>query len=389
MKELIFQLGTARELCLAELQALFPEVKLLGRQVALIKVSDQTDEQQLQARLGGTVKIAKVMAHLPKDTDENGLAKFVANYLLSLGSEKVYFAVGELERDHLPAVDIIAIKKMLEERKLKVRFSAGSRHGAGAALLLHRQKLTEVLIVNSEEEIVVARTMVVQDIDEWTRRDRGKPYADHKKGMLPPKLARIMINLAGVSSKNDIIEHNLSIYDPFCGTGTILLEAALDGYRLFGSDLDVKAVIGAKENLEWLAKEYQLKLESKILVKDVTQVHQQDLGQKIDLLVTEPFLGKQTPQASQLQGIFRGLGKMYWGAFRNWSKILNDGAKVVIVFPVVQADNGREFNLDSLLDKLKTLRYNKQSQKLIYARPQAIVKREICVFEWKKVDRQD
>ncbi|MDO5561154.1 MAG: hypothetical protein Q4G02_00015, partial [bacterium] len=103
----------------------------------------------------------------------------------------------------------------------------------------------------------------------------------------------------------------------------------------------------------------------------------------VDFIVTEPFLGKQTPKSSELNGIFRGLEKMYWGAFRHWTQILRPGSKIVIVMPRVHADNGQVFTLDSLLDKLAALGYNKQSRELFYARPQAIVEREIAVFEYR------
>ena len=30
----------------------------------------------------------------------------------------------------------------------------------------------------------------------WFKRDRAKPYSDRHKGLLPPKIARILVNLA-------------------------------------------------------------------------------------------------------------------------------------------------------------------------------------------------
>ena len=43
-------------------------------------------------------------------------------------------------------------------------------------------------------------------------------------GMMPPKIAQIMINLGTKGHKNVII------WDPFCGLGTTLIEALNAGY---------------------------------------------------------------------------------------------------------------------------------------------------------------
>ena len=47
--------------------------------------------------------------------------------------------------------------------------------------------------------------------------------------------------------------------DPFCGTGGIAIEAALQNIRALASDLDSRMVEGTKENLKWLGKECVVK----------------------------------------------------------------------------------------------------------------------------------
>lgn len=56
------------------------------------------------------------------------------------------------------------------------------------------------------------------------------------------KLGRAMINLAGLNEKEVLC-------DPFCGTGTILLEAESMGIRAIGIDYDKRMCEGAKKNL--------------------------------------------------------------------------------------------------------------------------------------------
>lgn len=64
------------------------------------------------------------------------------------------------------------------------------------------------------------------------------------KGKFYPQLAKSLINIAG-------IKENSLILDPFCGSGTVLLEAKLNGFKSIGSDLNPLAVkiANAKTNI--------------------------------------------------------------------------------------------------------------------------------------------
>ena len=90
------------------------------------------------------------------------------------------------------------------------------------------------------------RVIGVQNIDDYTMRDRARPARDAKVGMLPPKLAQILINLCGP------LPAETRLLDPFCGTGVVLQEAALMGYQPYGTDLDARMVEYSRKNLEWL-----------------------------------------------------------------------------------------------------------------------------------------
>jgi tRNA G10 N-methylase Trm11 len=68
----------------------------------------------------------------------------------------------------------------------------------------------------------------------------AKPY--RTTSSLPSRLARALVNLAAPSAK--------SILDPFCGTGSILLEAQAIGLASFGMDLNPKMVGMSRLNLE-------------------------------------------------------------------------------------------------------------------------------------------
>lgn len=381
MQKYLFLLGSMSDLSFAELQAIFAEKITRFSQETAILTTPEILTSDFINRLGGTVKIGEILTEIDKNSSEELVQNFLTEYFLNLKQPKVHLAISEVGRDHLERFDLISFKNKLQEYGLKVRFNDNARHGVSAALLLNCKKLQEIILVQGKDQLAIARTFAVQDIDDWTLRDRQKPYADHKKGMLPPKLARMMINLA-VGSQDAT---GKVIYDPFCGTGTILLEASFyDFAKLIGTDLDVRSIIGAKENLAWLSETYKQERENQLFTSDVTKVELPMLNHtKVDFLVTEPFLGKQTPKNIELVNVFHGLEKLYWGAFRHWTKILNPGATIVIIFPRVKADNGALFSLNHLLDKVATLGYNKRSCDLFYARPQAIVEREIVILTYE------
>ena len=76
----------------------------------------------------------------------------------------------------------------------------------------------------------------VQNISAYAMRDQKRPKRDAFVGMLPPKLAQIMINLAlGDQEPKDKL-----LLDPFCGTGVLLQEALLMGLKVYGTDLSQK-----------------------------------------------------------------------------------------------------------------------------------------------------
>jgi tRNA G10 N-methylase Trm11 len=385
MKKYIFLLGTNQDLSLAELESVFAAGKITPLSAGAVFVETKTalTPSEIIDCLGGTVKILEYLADLPKGSEVKQLEKYFIDFISEQGLDKVKLAVSEVGRDHLPKLDAMSIKRGLETYGTKVRFIDGQRSGLGAAILSHQHSVTEYYLIEAADKIISAKTLAVQDIDEWTLRDRSKPYSDRKKGMLPPKLARIMLNLAVGERILQNDNSDIRVYDAFCGSGTVLLEAALDGFSVVGTDLDVKAVLGTGENLDWLGETYSLTISSKLVTGEVSNIKADQIGGQVDYLVTEPFLGKPTPKIRDLTGIFRGLEKMYLGAFKNWTRLLKKGSTVVVVLPRV-AQGGKVFDLHAFLDKIKAFGYTMSSEKsYLYSRPGAIVEREIVKLKFE------
>lgn len=74
------------------------------------------------------------------------------------------------------------------------------------------------------------------------RRPRKKPFF-HPSAM-PSKLARCMVNLAYAKAESLLL-------DPFCGTGTSLIEATYIGCHALGVDAQKRMVLGAQKNLRF------------------------------------------------------------------------------------------------------------------------------------------
>jgi len=377
-------LGNTPSLSLAELQVLQPkaQVRSVATQIASLELRHDQEAKHLMLQVGGTVKVIKHLDDLPQ-TQPDIVQTAVAQALIALQLPKVTFGVAEIGRDHLPPLNLFSIKRQLEKAGSKVRYVEGSRNGLSAAVLLHQEEVVEIDILQLDQGLVLGQTVAIQDIDAWSRRDREKPYADRRKGMLPPKVARMMLNLALAQVK----ETQPLIYDPFCGTGTILIEALTQGCRVVGSDLDADSVVGTQKNLSWFASlpdaEGLAADSATVFQSDATQVKLDQLPNEVGCIVSEPFLGKPQPKPEQLPNMYKGLQKLYLGAFKQWTKILKDGGAVVIVFP--QVVTGKQvYGLEGLIDKLASLGYTIASEPLLYHRPLAIVQRQVHIFKYTK-----
>ncbi len=102
---------------------------------------------------------------------------------------------------------------------------------------------------------------------------------------LDPQLARCLVNLGGISC---------TIVDPFCGTGGILIEAALLGHRCYGYDIDTKMLEKCRQNI----MHYTLQKNVQLNESDATHFYK-----RCGAIVTEPPFGKNT-KTQQLETLY-------------------------------------------------------------------------------------
>lgn len=205
----------------------------------------------------------------------------------------------------------------------------------------------------------------------WYKRDRLKPFSDSHKGLLPPKVARMIVNLAVGSSDPE----GKTLLDPFCGSGTLLMEAGLMKLKLVGNDLDPVQLAGARRNLEFLD------LRANLMSYDATKLSG-SIHQNIDFIATEPYMGRPGTREDRLPDLAKGLGKLYLGCLKDWNHFLKSGARICMIFPVFEY-SGREYRTSVVIDDPKLIDYNIIVKGLTYSKPEARVKREIVILQKK------
>lgn len=307
----------------------------------------EEDLMSIANKLGGTVKIAERI----------GPVSQIADYLISLKLPKIDFGISgkpELSKQ---------VKRELEEVGIKARFVLPREGSELSSVVVKKQKLVELIV----EGDIFGRTIWVQDFEEWNRRDFGRPAADPKLGMLPPKVARMMVNIATSN------QQPATILDPFCGVGTILAEGLMVGASVLGSDVSEKQIAAAKKNLDWLGSH-----PFKLIQSDARNISSK-ITEKIDAVVTEPDLGHSTDS-----NLREKLGYMYISSLENWKKILKPGGKVVMVIPSFTVSKAKELDLVKMvLDRAKIMGYSEFHSPIEYFRKQAIIKRNICFLEFR------
>lgn len=394
-------LGRQPKLSLAELEALFGAEKItpISNYAALIDIPDVLP----QDILGGTMKTAKVLTNLKNADLEQAFAYLqtsIPENLQYLPEGKLQLGVSiygfKAQRDWLLR-QMLTLKKIVKKQGQSVRIIENKHEALESAQVLYN-KLTgplgwELLLIKRDSDVIVAQTTAVQNIDEYSKRDFGRPKRDAFVGMLPPKLAQTMINLA--KPHDDAV-----IVDPFCGTGVVLQEALLMGYDVIGSDLSDRMIEYSQVNTEWILQHAQGARTGKVL--DIRQADATNYSwnfsklaaksSQIDIsVVCETYLGKPlttVPEKHALAEIMNEANTIAEGFLKNLTPQLAKGARACIALPAWNIGSNRFLHL-KVLDQLENLGYNRldfvhaKKEDLIYHRTDQVVARELTILEKK------
>lgn len=399
MEKILIIHGRQPSLGRAELESICgaEKVRTVGTNASLVDIEPK---QFNFARFGGMVKFCKVLLEL-NTVDWAEIAGFLCQAApeqsknLEEGRLTIGLSVYGLKTNVQSINNAgIKIKKAVKATGRSVRIVPNKELALNSAQVLHN-KLTdklgwELVFMRNGGKTIVAQSIAVQDIEKYAARDQNRPYRDAKVGMLPPKLAQIIINMAvGPSARPD-----LKVCDAFCGTGVILQEALLMGYSAIGSDIDPRMIEYSKKNLEWLTAQGSAICPGGVepgdsytlSVADATKVKLD----KQDTVASEIFLGmplSSLPKSEILAQINKECGEILEKFLKNVSTQTKSGFRMCLAVPAWKTKNG--FKHLRTLDKLPDLGYNRlkfvhvSNEELVYHRPGQIVARELVVIERK------
>ncbi|MDD3663150.1 MAG: DNA methyltransferase, partial [Candidatus Pacebacteria bacterium] len=278
----LFELGHQPHISLEEIFCVLKEKKykfdILENKDkrVFLETKEKLDCKELMRVLGGTVKISEFLGLEIK--------KSIISFLESRKEKnKIVFSISSEDKNLEKKIGI-EIKKELKKKGHSVRYVEIKN----SASIIHNNILEKGgdFTINKFGVFV---TSAIQDIEAFTDRDFNRPKSDSHSGMLPPKLARTMLNLAS-------LDYNKKLLDPYCGSGTVVTEAIDLGFKnIIASDLSPKAIEDTKKNVDWLLEIKEI--ESKDINLDIFENDVQTLSQSIDknsvdLIVFEPFMGK-------------------------------------------------------------------------------------------------
>lgn len=378
MSKYAFILGQASRLAAAEVLSVLNQPKNYLWQDNFLIADTELEPTALLKQLGGTIKIAKIITNFKNLEDfktadwcqyletQDLSGKFTFGFSLYQGTQKDYQHLFKLA---------LSVKKELKA-KSSVRLVT-SREPILSSVIVTKNNLLnkELLFLKTADNWQIAVTCAVQDFDDYGQRDILRPERDSRSGMLPPKLAQMMINLAGANKK-------LNLLDPFCGSGTILQEAMLLGWQnIYGTDISQKAIADTQKNIDWLKNKYALKNKVNLKLSEVQNLTKIFTKKNIDLIVTEPFMG----DARNLQAAtISELKKLYYQAFLSFAKICSPQAKIVFIFPAINLQNQAMTTLDeTAISSCGWQQIHSPLGELIYQRPGQIVSRKITLWQKK------
>lgn len=386
--------GRIKKLSLAELKSV--SNLILGGHYSINSQSDnyfllRTESEpkllrEVFDRLGGFIKYGEVI-----DLDKEFLPKFLDKKNLTFGVSCYPY-----QKDYAYATDAIQslskqIKQYYQSKKVSARYVTPDGNELSSGQILQRKILEkgfELLIMQSKDgESLAGHTLAIQDLDSFASRDYERPRSDKKMGMLPPKLARMMVNLAEVKKGG-------TIWDPFCGSGTILLEALMLGYNVLGSDISEEAISDSETNILWLGKKEDIKdLKYSTFVQDITNMdrrtHRKLRLTEIDAIICEPYMGppqKYLIKPGRAETLLNAVVELYKPLFQLLENINQHNLKVVVILPSYKTYNGwATVRYNNFISKRwRVLTAKETMTDLHWSRSNSIIRRNILIAQLKR-----
>lgn len=404
-RKYLIETGRQNEFTVAELLSLYPDIELLEQDTEhlLCKTSAILNQKSIN-KMGSVIKIYSIIESI---SDLNNFDDILESIEPTVGTFALYLAPKQKFSNDQYKVFLKKLKKHYQAHKSaltgKIRYlNHGSQNVKTAYLLSEgflKDKISEWGIIELNSQYHLVKTVAIQDINAYSKRDYEKPARDMRRGMFPPKLAQMLINL----STPQYSPEPTTIFDPFCGEGIIGMEASLMGLPNINSDVDPKAVADTKKNIDWLKQNFSTKdVSSQVFVLNAINLANSSIPKKtIVNIVTEGYLGpilskpinnyQSHPAIKQIETLYRDF-------LKSAKKALTAKSKVVFCLPVFRSSEHKLVFCKNVVENLEQLGYIKQAfwpkelqsklklqnsgrETLVYMRPNQIVGREIIVAQ--------
>jgi tRNA G10 N-methylase Trm11 len=328
-----FILGTNPTLSLAELGSAFHHgtFSLIQNNIAILETNQEIKANIIE-KIGGTIKFGLIHNELSSLATQDILRVIEAFAKPKKPDAKFKFGISFYGKAKINIKVLgMEFKKILKQADINSRWVTSQEPTLSSVVVeqndLVTEKGAEIIIIEFNKKLLLGKTFAVQPFKELSFRDYGRPARDDQSGMLPPKLAQIMINLSGAGLGRTIL-------DPFCGSGTILTEAMLMGYKnIIGSDITSRAIKDTKTNIAWIEKNYDLPAkEYKVFEADATEISKHIAPHSVDAIITEPYLGPQRG-SYDINMTIKGLEQLYSKSLTEFKKILKPNGKIVMIWP--------------------------------------------------------
>jgi tRNA (guanine10-N2)-dimethyltransferase len=259
-------------------------------------------------------------ASLPHVAGRLGLTHRLGRYLGSCELEELESAVSALE---LPEGSVCVRARKVEGSYPQVNTHdvvkrAGKVLSQTHAIDLTTPDLTVRALLSDKVQLFISEHEI--DRKDFDRRKVAeRPFFSPIS--LHPRYARALINLTGARRGDTVL-------DPFCGTGGIVLEAALLGMKAIGSDIDPEMVDGCRRNLEHFGVEAELQ------VADVGDVP--SIFGKVSAVATDPPYGRAASTKKE------DIELLYRRGIVASAEVLSPGSRAGIVLPREVSAEGME-----------------------------------------------
>lgn len=368
-----FILGNHPELSFLEIERVLEQQKTVEQinhrhHVAVVTTNAPLQHQALMERLGGTIKIVEMVGSFDEEKIVDWLYEQInTNTKFNFGFSLYPSEEGVKTKKDWKALTTLGltIKKILKAEEISSRF-VQSKEVTLSSVIVQKERLlkngVDIVLLKSHSGIEFGKTVAVQPFESFSKRDYGRPQRDHRSGMLPPKVARMMLNIARSKGTDRIL-------DPFCGSGTVLQEALLLGYKnVVGTDITKKSINDTRKNLEWL------KLPAAELhVSDVRSINNTIKSGSIHCIVAEGYLG--TPKPKSVAAEMQELTELYRNAFGSLARVMVPGGTMVLALPAWVTKQG--LTTLTVDESIKKAGFKQFHEPLLYGREGASVKRHI------------